>query len=110
MVKVTVTGGEEEPKRRGNTIAPLVLNDLPKMQEGPDLDFKRSIEIDKRELKARLLDDVVAFLNRGPSRIVIGVQEKDGRFDALRPIPGNADQLSLRLQTLIQDISVLLSA
>jgi hypothetical protein len=103
MVKITVTGDEETPRRRRNTIPPLVLAEMTSMQEGQDLDFKREIEMDKRDLKARLLDDVVAFLNRGPARIVIGVFEKQGRFDSFRPMSGDADKLSLALQTLIQD-------
>lgn len=103
MVKVIVSRTDDRPKRRRNTIEPLVLADVPRMQEGQDLDFKRSVEMDKPELRTRLVGDVVAFLNRGPARIIIGVEEKQGRFDSLRPLSGNADQVTLALQMMIQD-------
>lgn len=102
-MKITVTGTGGTPQRRRRTIAPLMLTDIANLQEGQDLDFKREVELDKPELKQRLLDDVVAFLNRDSSRIIVGVVEKQGRFDGYRPMTGDADKLALRLQTLIQD-------
>lgn len=80
MVKISVTGAVEGPKRLRPRLEPLVFEDLAKLQEGQDLDFKRTIEMDKTERKAKLVDDVVAFLNRGAARIVIGVEEKQGLF------------------------------
>jgi Putative DNA-binding domain len=103
MVKITVTGPDEGPKRQRNVIEPLVLDDLPTMQESQTLDFKRSVEMDKDERKSKLIDDIVAFLNRGAARILIGVEEKQGRFDSFRPMPGDADKFSLGLQTMILD-------
>lgn len=103
MVKISVTTAKDTPKRSRSTIEPLVLADLGGLQEGQDLDFKRSIEIDKLELKSRLVGDVVAFLNRGAGRIIIGVEEKQGRFDSFRPLSGDADKITLMLQTMIQD-------
>lgn len=105
MIKVTVTGAPEVALRRRETIAPVTLADIAggTLQEGQDLDFKREVHVDKQEAKARLLDDVVAFLNRGPARLIVGVEEKGGRFDSFRPQQGDADKAALRLQTLIQD-------
>lgn len=103
MVRITVTGPDNRPLRRRVAIEPLSIADIGSLQEGQDLDFKREIDLDRADLKARLLDDVVAFLNRGPSRIIVGVVEKQGRFDSWRPISGDADKLALRMQTLIQD-------
>ena len=103
MVSITVTGGEAPQRRPRNAIAPVTPADIVGLQEGQDLDFKREINLDKPELKARLIDDVVAFLNRGASRIIVGVVEKEGRFDAFRPIAGDADKVALRMQAFIQD-------
>jgi hypothetical protein len=103
MVKMTVTGGEKPQRRSRGAIAPVTLAEIAELQEGQNLDFKREINLDKPELKARLVDDVVAFLNRGASRILVGVVEKEGRFDAFRPIAGDADKVALRIQTCIQD-------
>lgn len=103
MVKITVTSTDETPPRRRSAIAPLTISEIADLQEGQNLDFKREVELEKPELRQRLLDDVVAFLNRGPSRIIIGVAEKQGRFDSYRPISGDPDKLALRLQTMIQD-------
>jgi hypothetical protein len=104
MIKVTVTE-PDRPERRRRTLAPLTIPQIADggMQESQALDFKREVNVDKAEGKIRLLDDVVAFLNRGPARIVVGVEEKCGRFDSFRPIPGDADKTALRIQTLIQD-------
>ncbi len=105
MIKVTVTGQPDVPTRRPETIAPVTVVDIERgdLQEGQDLDFKREVHVDKPEAKARLLDDVVAFLNRGPSRLIVGVEEKGGRFDSFRPQQGDPDKTALRLQTIIQD-------
>lgn len=103
MVKITVTGEETPQRRPRNQISPVTSADIAGLQESQHLDFKREINLDKPELKVRLIDDVVAFLNRGPSRILVGVVEKEGRFDALRPIAGDADKVALRVQTFIQD-------
>jgi hypothetical protein len=103
MVNITVTGVPATPQRRTNMIAPLAVSEIANLQEGQDLDFKREINLDKPELKARLLDDVVAFLNRDAGRIIVGVEEKGGRFDSFRPMPGDADKSALRIQTMIQD-------
>lgn len=72
-------------------------------QEGQELDFKREVNLDSDKHKFGLLDDVVAFLNRGPSRIVVGIDDSTGRFGGFRPIGGDPDQTALRYQTLIQD-------
>lgn len=103
MVSVTVTGGKQPQRTPRNTIEPVTLADIAGLQEGQHLDFKREINLDKPELKGRLIDDVVAFLNRGASRIIVGVVEKEGRFDGFRPIAGDADKTALRVQTFIQD-------
>ena len=93
MARITVNGD----------IAPVTLDEIKQIQETQDLDFKREVELDKPELKARLVDDVVTFLNRGPPRIVVGVVEKQGRFDRFWPMTGDADKTALRVQSLIQD-------
>lgn len=103
MVKVTVLGEPALPRRRGNAIAPLTSASILLLQEGQDLDFKREVNLDKPDLKARLADDVVAFLNRGPARIIVGVVEKGGRVDRFWPLGGDADQMALRVQSVIQD-------
>lgn len=103
MVNITVTGPDDAPRRKRNAVGPLSLSEIADLQEGQDLDFKREVDLDKPEFKARLIDDVVAFLNRGASRIVVGVVEKHGRFDSYRPMAGDADKFALRVQTLIQD-------
>lgn len=105
MTKITVTGEPESPARSRQTIASFTVAEIAggDLQEGQDLDFKREVHVDKPEGKARLLDDVVAFLNRGPAHLVIGVEEKGGRFDSFRPQQGDADKAALRLQTMIQD-------
>jgi hypothetical protein len=105
MIKVTVMDEPGVPARLPETIGPITVAEIAggDLQEGQDLDFKREVHVDKPEAKARLLDDVVAFLNRGPARLVIGVEEKGGRFDSFRPQQGDADKAALRLQTIIQD-------
>lgn len=104
MVRISVTE-PAKPERRRRVLDPLTVALVAEggLQEGQDLDFKREVNIDKPEAKSRLLDDVVAFLNRGPARIIVGVEEKGGRFDGFRPLAGDPDKIALRLQTLIQD-------
>lgn len=105
MIKITTVDEPKEPRSRRNVIAPLSIADIANggLQEGQDLDFKRLVDLDKAEAKTRFLDDVVAFLNRGPSRIIVGVEEREGRFEGFRPLPGDADKMALRVQTVIQD-------
>lgn len=105
MIKITPEDEPNPPKPRRNAIAPLTLADIEggDLQEGQNLDFKRQVDLDQLASKVRLLDDVVAFLNRGASRIIVGVEERAGRFDSFRPIEGDADKIALRLQTTIQD-------
>lgn len=103
MVSITVTGGKKPQRAPRDTIERVTPADIAGLQEGQHLDFKREINLDKPELKGRVIDDVVAFLNRGASRIIVGVVEKEGRFDAFRPISGDADKTALRVQTFIQD-------
>ena len=104
MVRISVTE-PSKPERRRRVLDSLTVAQLAEggLQEGQDLDFKREVNIDKPEAKSRLLDDVVAFLNRGAARIIVGVEEKGGRFDGFRPLAGDPDKTALRLQTLIQD-------
>lgn len=98
MVRISVTEPAKQERRRrvldSLTVAQLAEGGL---QEGQDLDFKREVNIDKPEAKSRLLDDVVAFLNRGAARIIVGVEEKGGRFDGFRPLAGDPDKTALRL-------------
>lgn len=103
MVRIAITGDEPRPRRPRNAITPITPAEISNLQEGQSLDFKRELNLDKPELKARLLDDVVAFLNRGASRIIVGVIEKGGSFDAFHPMEGDADKYALRVQTFIQD-------
>lgn len=104
MVRISVTE-PAKPERRRRVLDPLTVAQVAEggLQEGQDLDFKRLVDLDKPEAKTRLLDDVVAFLNRGPARIIVGVEEKGGRFESFRPISGDPDKTALRLQTVIQD-------
>lgn len=104
MIKITVTGTPTAPKRRRAHIEALSITDIAQgdLQEGQNLDFKRQVNPEKPEGKTRLLDDVVAFLNRGPARIIVGVEEKGGRFESFRAMQGDADQTAVRLQTIIQ--------
>lgn len=107
MITITTLEGEgeREPRPRRNAITPLTLADIESggLQEGQDLDFKRFVDLDNPKAKAGLIDDVVAFLNRGPARIIVGVEENEGRFGEFRPLSGNADKAVLRLQMVIQD-------
>lgn len=105
MIKITVTDTSKPPERRRAVVAALSVADIAHgdLQEGQDLDFKREVNLEKPEGKTRLLDDVVAFLNRGPARLIVGVEEKGGRFESFRALQGDADKTALRFQTIIQD-------
>lgn len=105
MVSITISDDQPKPQRRRATIEPLSADDISSgaLQEGQDLDFKREVDLDSDKHKFGLLDDIVAFLNRGPSRIVVGIDESAGRFGGFRPLGGDPDQIALRYQKLIQD-------
>ena len=105
MITITTTDTSPKQERRRATIVALSIADITQgqLQEGQDLDFKREVNLDKPEGKTRLLDDVVAFLNRGPARLIVGVEEKGGRFDSFRPLQGDPDKTALRYQMIIQD-------
>lgn len=105
MITITTAGGDEAPRAKRNAIPELTVAEIADgtLQEGQSLDFKRAIDLDKPETKPRFLDDVVAFLNRGPGRIIIGVEEKAGKFAGFRVVPGDPDKMVLRLQSMIQD-------
>jgi len=74
--------------------------------EGQACDFKSRLDLGEAKAKADLADDVVAFLNRGEGRILIGVEERGGRFAQYRPLTGDADALTLRVQSMLQDTIV----
>lgn len=105
MVSNTISDDQPKPQRRRATIEPLSVDEIAagNLQEGQELDFKREVDLDSDKHKFGLLDDVVAFLNRGPSRIVVGIVESGGRFGSFRPLSGDPDQIALRYQKLIQD-------
>lgn len=73
-----------------------------KFVEGDACDFKRQVNLDQEEGRKRLLDDVVAFLNRGPAHIFIGVEERGGGFAGFVPMHGDPDQFERRLLSIIQ--------
>jgi len=104
VVTITVTE-PDKPRRPLRSLNAITIEQIADgdLQEGQDLDFKREVHVDKADAKSKLLDDVVAFLNRGAGRIIVGVEERGGRFDGFRPMAGDDDQATLRLQTLIQD-------
>ena len=86
MTRITVTsvGSTATPERRRRTIVPLSVEEVERgnLQEGQDLDFKREVNLDKLEGRSRLLDDVVAFLNRGAGRIIVGARGPVRRLPA----------------------------
>lgn len=104
VINITVTE-PGVPERRRRLIEPITVDQITsgELQEGQQLDFKRMVDLEKIEGKKGLLDDVVAFLNRGSGRIVVGVEEKGGKYDSFRPMAGDPDKAVLRFQTLIQD-------
>ncbi len=103
MITITRNEPAEEPPLRRRNLAPLTMEEIETggLKEGQELDFKREVKLDKVESKRRLIDDVVAFLNRGAARIIVGVQEKDSGFGAFSPMKGSADQDVLRFQSTI---------
>jgi hypothetical protein len=71
--------------------------------EGQTCDFKSRLDLSEAKTKADLIDDVVAFLNRGEGRIVVGVDERSGAFAQYRPLTGDPDAFKLRVQSILQD-------
>ncbi|HEY1607556.1 MAG TPA: ATP-binding protein [Allosphingosinicella sp.] len=102
---VTITVQKDKRPRRRRTMVSITPQDIEKggLQEGETLDFKRIVVLEKDEQKAKFIDSIVAFLNRGEARIIVGVEESGGRFLEFRPLRGDADQLALQMQSLIQD-------
>lgn len=86
-------------------LEPLDLNAITSRQasEGQALEFKRQLDLDDETQRANFVTDVVAFLNAGEGRILIGVKEKAGAFDGFAPILGDADAKALRLLSILQD-------
>lgn len=71
--------------------------------EGQRLDFKSEINLDDKESKASIVDDVVAFLNADGGQILVGVQEdRKSATVRLNPLIGNVDSICLRLQDAIK--------
>ena len=66
-------------------------------------EFKREIDLSDSAKKCDFVDDVVAFLNAGPGRIVVGVAERGGRFSSFHPITGDKDKTERRYASIIQD-------
>lgn len=71
--------------------------------ENERLDFKRQLNLDDDTGRQRLIDDVVAFLNRGGGTILVGVAESHGAFQAFHPIVGDRDAISRRIVSILQD-------
>lgn len=69
--------------------------------EDDGFDFKRQLNLDSEAGKHDLVDDVVAFLNRGAGTIVVGVHEEEGRFAGFRPVRGDRDALGLRIVNIL---------
>ncbi len=86
-------------------IEPLPLQQIEAgdLVEGVTLDFKSQLNLDARDATSNLVDDVVAFLNRGEARIVMGIEERGGAFSRYRPLTGDPDKIALRLLQSIQD-------
>src|SRR5438128_4047008 len=70
--------------------------------ESESCDFKREINLGDPRGKSRFIDDVVAFLNRGPAHIYIGVREEAGRCVGFSPVSEDRDRFSQRLLSVIQ--------
>jgi hypothetical protein len=71
--------------------------------ENEGLDFKRQLNLDEEMGRHRLIDDVVAFLNRGAGTILVGIEENQGRFSGFRAIVGDRDALGRRVVSTLQD-------
>lgn len=74
MSTITTEEPGKDPKRRRNALAPLTIADVADgvLQEGQDLDFKRLVDLTRSDARVKLVDDVVAFLNRGSAQIITG--------------------------------------
>ena len=66
-------------------------------------EYKREVDLADARKKCDFVDDVVAFLNAGAGRIVVGVAERKGRFDRFYPIQGDPDATARRFASVIQD-------
>lgn len=71
--------------------------------EDAGLDFKQKVDLATERGKAKLIDDVVAFLNRGNGYLVIGVAEEKGRFRHFEPYRDDPDAYARQLLSIIQD-------
>jgi predicted HTH transcriptional regulator len=67
------------------------------------LDFKQKVELTSECDKAKLINAVVAFLNRGPGYLVIGVAEERGRYRHFEPVREDPDAFGRQLLSVIQD-------
>ncbi|MGA0534277.1 MULTISPECIES: AlbA family DNA-binding domain-containing protein [Hansschlegelia] len=70
--------------------------------EGPELDFKREIDLADEKARVGFLDDIVAFLNARGGALVVGVAEKKGGFEHWRPLHADPDELGRKIQSLVQ--------
>lgn len=82
------------------TIDAIVRGDF---VENERLDFKRQLNLDEETGRQRLVDDVVAFLNRGGGTILVGIDESEGRFAGFRPIREDRDAFGGRIISVLQD-------
>lgn len=82
------------------TVAAIIQGDF---VENERLDFKRQLNLEDETGRQRLVNDVVAFLNRGGGTILVGVEESEGRFAGLRPIAGDRDAFGRRVVSTVQD-------
>lgn len=71
--------------------------------EDNHLDFKQKVDLATDRGKAKLIDDVVAFLNKAPGYLVIGVAEERGRFLHFEPLRDDPDAYARQLLSMIQD-------
>lgn len=70
-------------------------------------DFKEQVDLDSDQGKAKLVDDVVAFLNVGHGNLIIGVKEErgKGRFQSWFPVPipdDKFDDYALRITSILK--------
>lgn len=72
--------------------------------EDAQLDFKQKVDLTSDRGKIKLADDVVAFLNKGPGYLVIGVAEEKGRFRHFEPLREDPDAFTRQLLSVIQDV------
>lgn len=71
--------------------------------ENERFEFKRQLDLGTEKGRSGIIDDVVAFLNRGPATIVIGVEEHGGAFKTFRPMSEDRDFLSRQLLSVLQN-------